>query len=712
MNIITNDVMFVTAKRVDRIRSDASFMSFILAFSGNTLNPHAMKHGPVNIASLCRKRYHEAMKQDVIFFCDIAPVVPIPLGKRQAFSYLSESEIPRGSLVWIPFGPRTIRGIVLSCAPIARAGHPSGRFKQVKSVVRESFLTDRQVSLAESVSKECLTPLGKTLRHFLPSIVRERARKDAGHVGEKKTIRLTESEKEVARTLTDSSDGRPFFLEADIAESLRIISGTRKTLGKKSQILVLVPEIISIPFVERFLRERFGSDRVAVLDSALGAGAFFSAWERIRQGEADIVIGTRQALFAPFRDLSLVAVLEEAETVGYKQWDMSPRYDARRVAEALASLHGVPILSAGSVQGLDTGLRERLGEIRVLRVGDGETSPSAPIRMVDMRKERWKKNYSLFSEELRDAVMEARRNGRHVLLIASRGGLDSFSVCVSCKEIPRCPECDRALRSTREGSFRCPSCSYGTKSFPRCAKCGSLEFRNVGSGTEKVEREAARAFGSASLVRIDESSFRKVGREKAYDAAISAGILVGTPSILNIGKLPDAPLIAIMDADNFLSIPDFQADERFLRIVGRASSVAGSSGSVVVQAFRPERETLRHIAEKSVVELLEKTSRDRESLRYPPYFRIFRLAFRDRVEAESVRLAEEAYERLSTVSDMSGSIRISPPMKPLSPKVRGRYERIILITGPRNEPFPEALEEVLLDMSKSWAFDPDPLSIL
>jgi primosomal protein N' len=657
--------------------------------------------------------YNAFMKALTVYFCDIAPVIPIPMRNRQVFSYLSEAEIPRGSLVWIPFGPRTIQGIVLSCAEVARAEHASGRFKVIRSVVRESFLTDHQISLAEHISKECLTPFGKTLRHFLPPIVKERLSKTTTSDTEKmESFRLTEDERDVVRSLLENSDPKPFFLGADIEQSLRIIAGVKRRLGNGIQILVLVPEKISIPFTERFLLERFGAKRIASINSTLGNGAYFSAWERIRSGEADIIIGTRQALFSPFKKLGLIAMLEEAETVGYKQWDMSPRYDARRAAAALASLHRATLLLAGSVQGLDTTLREQAGEIRVLHIGDGLSKPMAPVTMIDMRKERWKKNYSIFSEELRDAIRQTRTNGRQVLLITNKGGLDSFSVCVSCKEVPRCPDCDRALRSTRDGSFRCPACPYTTKSFPRCTKCGSLEFKNIGSGTEKIEREAARTFGNGALVRIDERTFQKADQVKPYEAALQAGILVGTPSILNIGALRDISLIAIMDADNFLSFPDFQADERFLRIVARSSLVTGMQGSVYIQTFRPEREALGHIAAKTVAALFEKTTQDRKMLRYPPHYRMFRITVRDKTESSADTLAAEASAHLTTAAATLKNVRVTPPMKPILSKVRGRFERIILITVKRADPFPTELEHVLLSEPNVWTFDPDPLSLL
>ncbi|NTW30737.1 MAG: primosomal protein N', partial [Candidatus Moranbacteria bacterium] len=648
------------------------------------------------------------MNGEITYFCDIAPVVPIPLRNRQAYSYLSESPLSRGSLVLVPFGPRTVQGVVLSCSEIARAERPSGRFKYVKTVIRESFLTDDQISLAESVSKECLTPLGKTLRHFLPAIVKERINTQEPSPEGVKPFRLTGDERDAVRTLAEEADEKPFFLESDMEQALRIIAGAKKKSGKNTQILILLPEIIAVPFTEKFLRDRFGSERVASLHSALGDGAYFTAWERIRSGEADIVIGTRQALFAPFKDIGLIAILEEAETVGYKQWDMSPRYDARQVASSLALLHSATLLLTGSVKGLNTAVSERLGEIRVLQIGDGCTNRDRSITTVDMRKERYKKNRSLFSEELRDAIINVRRDGKSVLLVASRGGLDSFSVCVSCKDVPRCPKCDRALRSTREGGFRCLGCAYRTKSFPRCSKCGSLEFRNVGSGTEKIEREAARIFGNAALVRIDERTFRKSNQKGPYEAAISAGILIGTPSVLNIGKLPDVSVIAIMDADNFLSFPDFQADERFLRVIAKATALVGSSGTVFVQAFQTERETIRHIREKSVFVLLDEIVSDREALRYPPYYRIFRITFRnpDEKAAEAIAIAVQA--ELSSARGKSETFRISPPMKPIIPKVRGSYERIILVTGPRIAPFPPEFERILLSIPKTWTFDPSP----
>ncbi|NTW13755.1 MAG: primosomal protein N' [Candidatus Moranbacteria bacterium] len=656
------------------------------------------------------------MKGETIYFCDVVPVVPIPLRNRQVFSYFSEEPIPHGSLIWIPFGPRTVRGVVLSCNIVAENTLPSGRFKKIRSVIRESFLTGEQLALVESVSKECLTSTGKTVRHFLPPIVKERTNKGKLEVADIQTIQLAKVEKSSVKEIDTLNIGTSGFLRADLSSVLRIIAGTKNAIGKRKQLLVLVPEIVSLPFAEQFLTSAFGKERLAVIGSRLSSGAYFTAWERIRSGDADIVLGTRQSLFAPFKSLSLIVVIEEAEVLGYKQWDMSPRYDARRVSETLASLHGARLLFTGPIPSLDVSARIDKGTMVEIPANARTGDPD--ITIVNMREERWKKNYSIISETLRTALSGARSlNGKSVI-ITSRGGLDSFSVCETCKKVPRCPSCDRSLRSTRDGHLRCPSCSYRTESFPRCESCGSLSFRTVGTGTEKVEREIRRAFPGARVVRLDEESQRsdKVLRSDGLVRSLKrADIIVGTPAVLNVGNLPDTVLVAIMDTDNFLSLPDFRGDERFLHIVAKArnlSSGGTTKGLLILQTFHPERDYFRLVTENSISELLGKTAADRKVLRYPPFSALFKIGIRDKDESAAEKSADDVRKRLSEAAAGLKNIIVSMPIRPLIPKIRGMHTRIILVTVTPYDVFPESLETILASLSGNWFFEPDPLTIL
>ncbi len=653
------------------------------------------------------------MEKSAGFHCDVAPIMPIPPGKRQVFTYLSDMDIPRGSLVSVPFRSFTVRGMVLSSGPVALGTLPSARLKRVKSVIREAFLTESQIMLVEWLSHDCLTSLGKTMKHVLPAIVTERKRERKETP--KMTFRLSVEERKIREALSRKKPGMACFLESDGMTALRVVASEKRLRGGRHQFLVLVPEIVMLPFIDRFLRETFGDDRVATLESRRPDGAFFSAWESIRSGKADVIVGTRQAVFAPFRNLSHILVLGEGEVLGYKQWDMSPRYDTRRVVERLAADFGARLVFSDTIASLD--MRRRMKEKEIGSLTIPHTPKPPEVTLVNMREERFRKNRSIISEAVGSAVSDALKWHRKSILIVSRGGLDSFSVCESCKAVPRCPECDRALRSTRDGHFTCPSCAYKTTSFPRCRECGSLSFRNVGSGTEKVETELRKRFPNGHILRIDEAAIRTdpaLHPDRLRETVLRADIIVGTPAVLNIPHLPDTGPIAIMDTDNFLSMPDFRGDERFLRMISRAFSVALENvrGRLLLQTFRPERDFFDRIREGDLETLGRRVGEDREALRYPPYRALFRIGFRDRSETSVERVTDMMRECLARLASDTTDITVSLLMRPLLPRIRGRYERFFLVSLPAGEPFPDSMRDLLLDAPGSWFFESDPLSIL
>lgn len=643
------------------------------------------------------------------FICDIAPLVPLPFGRRETYSYLSKEVTPEGSLVSIPFGPREIRGVVLSCYKILPQQKQSSRLKMITNTIEPSFLTKEQILLARTISEQCLTSIGKTLRHFLPTRTKERTKKISGI--KKIPFRIGKKEQLVIDKIVKET--RPVFLESPREATLRMIAGTIRRLPKSSQALILVPERIALPGTERFFSCVFGADQVVVLSSSITSSSFFTAWEKIRSGKIRVIVGTRQALFAPFRKLGLVVLLEESEALGYKQWDMSPRYDARIVSEELAFLHGARLVFSGEIIRKTMSFRKKQGAVTHI-LATRSPAPPQKINIVNMREERFKKNYSLFSAELNTAIADTKARDFRSFLIVSQSGLDRFSVCEECKTVPRCPHCDRALRSTREGHFRCGSCSFKTTTFPRCASCGSLSFKNIGVGTEKIEQELRRRFPELRIVRIDERELRKPRSEYAlFEAALSADVVIGTPSSLNLGILPKVGLIAILDAENLLSFPDFQADERFVRLVRRSGNMVACAdrGSVIIQTFRPEQELLRNLRDGTERATLDRAFEDRKILRYPPFFSLFRINFHAKEESDAERIAKDAYTFLSEAGASINNIHISPAQKPLTPKTRGRYERFIIISLPAKTPFPTPLRDALSKLS-NWTFDPDPLSLI
>lgn len=644
-----------------------------------------------------------------LFFVDVIPLVPIPGGRRDSYSYLAEMPVPFGSLVSIPFGPRTIRGIAIRCEPIPSAPKATA-YKRIASIVEPSFLTEQQLLLARHISEHCFTSLGKTLKHFLLPRVKERTAASKGPDTKKKYAK-TNKERACIKTIQVSAENI-FFAREGAATMLRVAIGLRKQTRSKEQILILFPEQLALPDAKALLAEWIDEKKLAVIHSKLSGGALFSAWERIRSGEADIILGTRQALFAPFKRLSAVFVLEESERVGYKQWDMSPRYDARTEAVALAEFHGANTVFASEAPSLE--ILHRVEKQTCVLLPEINPQAKRTITFVDMRQERYQKNFSIFSETLSADIRWVRQQGKQTLLIGSRNGIDSFSTCTECKTVPRCKICDRALRSTREGNFKCPTCAYQTKSFPRCEKCGSLSFRNVGSGTEKIEREARKRFPESTIVRIDGKDLSGASFEKNVLAAKDADILIGTPSILQLPALPKAGFVAMMDADNFLSFPDFRADEKLLGIFLKSLSVAGRGwphGKLLVQTFNPEKKPFSAIRDNGIEAVRESLMSDRKSLGYPPFATAWKLTAQDSSRENALREADERQKKYSALTKKTAGLKISAVTVPVLEKVRGKYRQQFLIRLPEGAPLPADLRQEIKKLPFSWIIEPDPLSL-
>jgi primosomal protein N' (replication factor Y) len=647
--------------------------------------------------------------EEKLFLCDVVPLVPLPHGGRDAYSYLSEMPIPFGSLVRIPFGPRAIRGVAIRCEQVA-AKPQAMRLKWIAGVIAESFITEHQYLLAKHISETCFTSLGRTLKHFLPAPVQERTKKNET---KPERTRLVLSKKETAVVgAIGKSTKKLFFAEEDAETMLRVALGLFRKRKAKTQILVLFPELLALPDAKAFLVERVGEEHVALLHSRLSDGAFFSAWERIRKGDASIILGTRQALFAPFRNLSAIFVQGEEESVGYKQWDMSPRYDTRTEALELARLHDAKIVFASDAPSL-----ELLGKIRgksCVRLPEIIAPTKENIVFIDMRQERYKKNFSIFSETLVADIRWTAQQGKQTLLIGSRSGIDSFSVCTECKTVPRCPTCNRALRSTREGNFKCPTCAYRTATFPRCAKCGSLSFRNVGSGTEKIEREARKLFPGLAIVRIGEKTLSGVSFEKDTLALKEADILIGTASILHLPILPKAGFVAMMDADNLLSFPDFRADEKLLGIFLKSIALASKGwpyGKLLVQTFNPEKKPFSIIRDQGIPSVRESLMNDREALGYPPFASVWKLTAQDLSLEKSRKEAEREHGAFVKLSEKMDGVRISLITAPLLGRVRGRYRHHFIIRLSGTASLPEPIRKEIAKLPSSWMVEPDPLTL-
>ena len=393
------------------------------------------------------------------------------------------------------------------------------------------------------------------------------------------------------------------------------------------QAIVLIPEIaLTYQTLIRFYR-RFG-DRVSVMNSRLSAGERSDQMERTRNGDIDIVIGPRSALFTPFAHLGLVIIDEEHEA-SYKSENM-PKYHAREVAEALCRMKGASLLLGSATPSLTSYYRAKKGEIKLLELKERIAGGQLPkVYVEDLREELKHGNRSIFSRRLQAMLADRLEKGEQSILFLNRRGYAGFVSCRACGYVMKCPHCDVSLSEhTGAGGQNdrlvCHYCGYETQRVHLCPSCGSKYILGFRAGTQQIEELLHREFPTARVLRMDADTTRnKDGYERILSqfANEEADILVGTQMIVKGHDFAKVTLVGILAADMSLYSGDYRAAERTFQLLTQAAGRAGRSvlpGEVVIQTYQPEHYTVVHAANQDYEAFYEEEIAYRDLMLYPP----------------------------------------------------------------------------------------------
>lgn len=661
---------------------------------------------------------------------DIVPITKIPLSRNQSFSYLHDHKLEPGTLVSVPLFHRKVSGIVTGHRPdFERLGNIE--LKKIESVVTENFLDEKQIALAEFIARYYFSPLGIVLKSFVPKLVKARKKNNASDIKYtvSSKVKLTPEQLKVVQEITKNTlhkiHNTKYLLYGPAASGkteVYIHSILRlREKSKDLQFLILLPELTLTPqAIERY-GQYFSPDETVVLHSKIGKGQYFSAWQKIKSGEAKIIIGSRMAVFAPFKKLGLI-VVDEEQDISFKQWDMNPRYDARTVAEKLAEFHNCPIVLGSATPRVEDYYRTTTGEYELLKLPKLKISditlkiPDTTIELVDMKKERWIKNYSPISKKLQAEIAYALKNKLQTILFINRQGMSNFSICAQCKTVLRCPKCQRALIYNKDGAYHCVHCAYKTSITPACSKCKSLNFANIGLGTQKIEREIQALFPNARVARADNQSMKTPHAQEILYEKFKQGefdILVGTQMISKGWDLPNVALVGIIDGDGLLSVPDFMTLEKayqsIIQVAGRTSRPGAKfPGLVLIQTFHPEQKFFRTLSLNDFEKFFSREIKDRKNLRLPPFGRLIKLIFQDYISQKVDAEAARAYSLLTEIP--AKDVIISEPQTAFVSNIRGRHRKQILLKIAGDTP--ENVRNFLQTLPAGWSIDVDPISIL
>ncbi|RJX41006.1 primosomal protein N' [Paenibacillus pinisoli] len=403
-------------------------------------------------------------------------------------------------------------------------------------------------------------------------------------------------------------------------------------LEQGRQAIVLVPEISLTPqMVERF-KGRFG-EAVAVLHSRLSSGERFDEWRKIRSKRAEVAIGARSAIFAPFERIGLIIIDEEHES-SYKQ-EESPKYHARDVAVRRAKQHGATVILGSATPSMESYAAAKRpaqggGAPALLpmpeRVGG---RPMPEVEVVDMREELRGGNRSMFSRKLHAKLQERLERGEQSVLLLNRRGYSTFVMCRTCGHTASCPHCDISLtyhQKTRV--LRCHYCGHAEQAPKECPACSSEHIRYFGTGTQRVEEELAKLFPGIRVIRMDvDTTTEKHSHEKLLKrfGERQADVLLGTQMVAKGLDFPYVTLVGVIAADTSLHLPDFRAAEKTFQLLTQVAGRAGRhelEGEVVIQTYTPEHYAITTAQQHDYAAFIGEELRHRSMMGYPPYCRL------------------------------------------------------------------------------------------
>ncbi|OLC20298.1 MAG: primosomal protein N' [Chloroflexi bacterium 13_1_40CM_68_21] len=506
--------------------------------------------------------------------------------------------------------------------------------------------------------------------------------------------------------------GRGFLLHGVTASGKTevYLRAAAETLARGDGVIVLVPEIIlTAQVVARFIA-RFG-DRVALLHSALSAGERFDEWRRVLDGAADVVIGSRSALFAPLERVGLVVADEEQEP-SYKQ-ESDPRYHAVDAALALGRIAGCAVVLGSATPRVTTYQAARAGELTMLslpeRVGE---LPLPPTTVVDLRLELKSGNRGTLSGVLRTALQRTVARGEQAILYLNRRGFATVVLCRDCGYVAKCPACDIPYAFHLDGSLVCHRCGRREARAPeRCPACGSPRIKQLGVGTQRVEEEVRAAVPRAKVIRLDRDAVRAKGSHAAAYERMRSGdaqVIVGTQMLAKGFDLPRVTLVGVVNADTVLNLPDFTAAERtfqlLTQVLGRSGRGA-AGGRGILQTYLPEHYAIRAAAKHDYLAFAETELEGRRRFGYPPFGRLVLLSTQAKKLETVERRTRELAEWLREAA--AGDAEVLGPAPAFAAKRAGTYRAQIVLRGPHPD---VVLARVTL--SDEWTVDVDPMTLL
>ncbi|MBO5104275.1 MAG: primosomal protein N', partial [Ruminococcus sp.] len=596
------------------------------------------------------------------------------------------------------------------------------------AVMKTVRLTDKYINCPESFR---LTPKQKTVVKFLEENGTASSRETAYMCGVTAVVianlvrngAVEEYETEIFRRVDDFSESRADINKTILSDEqqnaynliseqvhkrkpavflLHGVTGSGKTsvfeklisdtVSGGRQVMMLIPEISLTPQVLKRFRSLFG-ERVAVIHGGLTLGQRLDEYKRIKKGDADIVIGTRSAVFAPLDNIGLIIMDEEGER-SYKS-DITPRYNAHDVAKQRCAYHGSTLLLASATPSIESYYLAEKGLYNLIKMKKRYRNiPLPEVSIVDMGEERADGNITEFSRTLVDEINLNLQNGEQTILLLNRRGYHTIISCVDCYQPVYCPNCSVPLTYHRKnGRLMCHYCGYSGELVKKCPSCNSERLKSMGFGTQKLEEELNMYFPTARVLRMDaDTTFSRYSYEKNFTDFRNGeyDIMIGTQMIGKGLDFPNVTLVGVLSIDKALYAGDFRSYERTFSLITQVVGRSGRSlkrGRAILQTFIPDHYIINLSAGQDYESFYKEEIALRRTMIFPPVCDMCAFCFSG---TDDIQVKKGASAVLGLMRESLREINPKTPVRVLGPvkcsygKINGRYRWRIIVKCKNN----------------------------
>ena len=652
------------------------------------------------------------------FYYDIAVGLPL----RQCFTYKSKDIIKKGERVVVPFGNKSIIGIV-----VKKVSKPKS-LKGLKEIIE---ITDDHIAFDKSEFKTILWasdyyhhPIGEVFFSFLPTLLRKKNDKTVKATGEIAKYELNEKDKNFKLTKEQSTNLDKLNKINRFDPSLIYgVTGSGKTeiylqlaeklIQKNKSVLVLVPEINLIPQLEKRFKNRFSGD-IGVYHSRQTSNQRLKVWLRSKFGEIKIVIGTRSSVLIPLKDLGAIIVDEEHDQ-SYKQAD-GFKFSGRDIAIKRSQIEDIPIFlgsATPSLQTLKLVKEKKYKKYDLLRRVDGKKPPK--LIPLDISESSM---LGGIAAQTMDIINSVIKRGEQVLIFINRRGFAPLYECDNCGWVAKCSSCESNLVFHKsKNRLICHRCESVYRVNDSCPDCSSNEINILGTGPERVEEILKSTFKKVPIIRMDYDSTRLKGSIDAiYEEAEKSkqAILVGTQMLSKGHDFPKVTLCVILNADGGLLSPDINSVEKISQQLIQVSGRAGRNNNlakVIIQTRYPNDENLKKIKTGDYQIVAERCLKTNKALDIPPYSNISILRAISPNPQIGIKFLDKAHKILKNKKNVD----VIGPFPSIPFKVKGNTRNHLVIKSNTKTYLNRVLKFLTKEIENwpetkkvKWSYDIDP----